>query len=85
MGLLGPKLNRYIVVGFLMLVAGFFLIPFLIGIPIFMIGSVLFIIGVMISLVSMLPGGNKIVLAYKGMFSQMWLFLKALAKEGISG
>jgi hypothetical protein len=79
-GLFVSKLNKFIVIGFILLILGFLLTPILIGIPILMIGSFLFVIGVMMSFANLLPGGNTIVSSYKNMFSQMWEFLKALIK-----
>lgn len=80
MGLFGPKLNKFLVVGFICLILGFLLIPILIGIPIFMFGSLLFVIGVFISILNLFPGGKKIISSYEKMFSQMFSFLKALIK-----
>jgi hypothetical protein len=80
-GLLGPKLNKFLVVGFILLVLGFLLIPILIGIPIFMLGVLLFVFGVFISMLSIFPGGKNLVSEYEKMFSRMFSFLKALVKE----
>jgi len=79
-GLVGLKLNKFLLIGFILLILGFILAPVLIGIPIIMIGSLIFVTGVMISFAGMFPGGNKVVGAYRSMFSQMWEFLKALIK-----
>jgi hypothetical protein len=79
--LLGPKMNKFLVVGFILLVLGFLLIPILIGIPIFMLGVLLFAFGVFISMLNIFPGGRYIVSEYEKMFSRMFSFLKALIKE----
>ena len=77
-GLFGPRLNKYIVIGLILLVLGFFLIPILIGIPLMMIGSLLIAIGTFIIVTKFLPNGDLIRSSYKKMYLQMWAFLKAL-------
>jgi hypothetical protein len=79
--LLGPKLNKFLVIGFILLVLGFLLIPILIGIPIFMLGVLLFVFGVFISILSIFPGGKNLVSEYEKLFLRMFSFLKALIKE----
>ena len=73
--LIGPRINKFLVIGFILLVLGFLLTPILIGIPILMIGSLVFVVGVMIYLARILPGGDKIVSSFENLFSQMWSFL----------
>ena len=80
-GLLGPKPNKFLVGGFILLVLGFLLIPILIGIPIFMLGVLLFVFGVFISILNIFPGGRNIVSEYEKMFLRMFVFLKALIKD----
>ena len=80
-GIFGPRLNKYIVIGLILLVLGFFLIPILIGIPLMMIGSLFIAIGTFIIVTKFLPNGDLILSSYKKMYLQMWAFLKALIKD----
>jgi hypothetical protein len=52
--------NRYSLIGFALLIIGFFTIPILIGLIIMPIGIVILLIGTFLSLWSILPGHQKL-------------------------
>lgn len=53
-------INRFTITGILMLIFGFLLVPFLIGIPIVMIGAVLIPFGIFWHILNFSPQGRKI-------------------------
>lgn len=74
-----PGWNRYVVIGILLGVIGFFLTPFIIGIPIMMVGWMMATFGFFWGLVCMIPGAkeralkfkNYLVDYYKGLFRKV--------------
>jgi len=63
--LLMPGWNRYVVIGILLGVVGFFLTPFIIGIPIMMVGWMMATFGFFWGLICMIPGAKERALKFK--------------------
>jgi uncharacterized membrane protein len=67
--------NKYTWIGFGILMLGFFLLPFIIGIFIIPIGAVFMVFGVHLSLYKLIPGHkqltDKIINSYKPYF-KLW-------------
>lgn len=60
-----PGWNRYMVIGVILGIIGFFLTPFIIGIPIMMFGWMMAIFGFFWGIVCMIPGAKEKVLKFK--------------------
>jgi hypothetical protein len=76
-----PKFNKTMIIGFVLFVLGFLLLPVLIGIPLLIVGSAMLAVGSMTSVVRMFPGGDKIVSEYELLFRRMFAFIRSLIKE----
>jgi len=66
------KPNRYSILGMLLLIIGFFLIPFLVGFFIMPIGALLLVFGIHLSIYRLIPGHKRltqrIIQAYRPYF-----------------
>jgi hypothetical protein len=60
-----PGWNRYMVMGVILGIIGFLLIPFLIGIPIMMVGWLMATFGFFWGIICLVPGAKERVLKFK--------------------
>ena len=53
--------NKYTIIGFVLLMLGFFLLPVLVGFFLIPVGTVFMVIGVHYSVIRLIPGHEKII------------------------
>lgn len=74
-------LNRFTFIGIGLFFLGFFLTPFLIGIPIMTLGWFLMTFGFFYHLLELFPGGDKVIIAAKKYLKDWLSWYQKLFKE----
>lgn len=52
--------NLFTITGLILMILGFLLLPFIIGLPVFILGVILSVAGILKHIISFLPGREKI-------------------------